>query len=364
MASGDLWAGAEAQVYQIVTALNRLPGVTAAAALLNEGELASRLRQTGVEVRVFPESAVGSWTIYRQLTAFMRAWRPDVVHTHRQKENILGALAARAAGASVCVRTTHGAAEFTPGVRQANKLALRRLDAWAARRLQQRVVAVSDDLAHKLTHALPGATICVIPNGIDVDSMRTAAQPAVALPRNVFHVAFIGRLVPVKRVDVFLRAAADLVFSGQATYRFHIIGDGPLRAALERQSFELDISNDCDFHGFRPDAPSLLAAMNCMVLTSDHEGLPMTTLEARALGIPVVAHAVGGLVPLLQDSSDCRLVATQVPSDYADAIRAVAAAPPLPSASRLPPRYSIGSTSGEYSTLYRVLLQQFRPRTQ
>jgi L-malate glycosyltransferase len=356
IASGDLWAGAEAQVAALVGELARFPGLELASVVLNEGELAARLRTSNVETRIVPESQFTSWTIYRQLAAIMRTWRPDVVHTHRQKENILGAVAARAVGVRACVRTTHGAAEFTPPAWQPHKLALRHLDAWVAGHLQQRVVAVSDDLGRKLTHDLPRAMICVIPNGIDAESVRRLAVPPVPLPNNILHVAIIGRLVPVKRVDLFLRAAAAIMRSGHGHYQFHVIGTGPLRKDLERQAVELGISRNCIFHGFRPDVLSLLAGMACMVLTSDHEGLPMTALEARALGVPVVAHAVGGLVSLLRDDSDCRLVRTQTVHEVARAILEVASVKgPERSLSRLPARYTIGQTSVQYADLYHAL---------
>ena len=321
VASGDLWAGAEAQVYQLVTALNRLPGVTVAAALLNEGELADRMRQAGIEVRVIPERALGSWTIYRRLLAYMLLWRPDIVHTHRQKENILGALAAHVARVPASVRTTHGAPEFAYPAWQLHKRALRRIDVWVARRIQNRVIAVSSELGAKLQLHFVGAKVEVIANGIDAEAVRHAASPAIQLESAYRHIAFVGRLVHVKRVDVFLEAAAALESSYPGKYRFHVLGDGPLRSDLEKTATDLGISNICIFHGFQPDALRWLASMHCLVLTSDHEGLPMVVLEARALGIPVVAHAVGGLVSLLAGQTDCRLVLSQSPQDIASKIR-------------------------------------------
>lgn len=364
VASGDLWAGAEVQVAELATALAKRPGMQVSAVLLNDGELASRLRKAAVETRVFREDRAATWSIYRQMTAFMRAWRPDVVHTHRQKENIVGTLAAYSAGVPVCLRTAHGAPEFIPGALAPHKRALRQLDRWLAKYGQQRVVAVSDELAEKLRHDLPATNICVIPNGIDKTAVRAAATPHVWLRGDAFHVAFVGRLAPVKRVDLFLHAAAELLQIAPKQYRFHIIGDGPLRADLERESASLGISTSCDFHGFQVDAPRWLAAMNCLVLTSDHEGLPMTALEARALGIPVVAHAVGGLVSLLQDANDSRLVATQNPTDYANAIRAVTAVSGDPANCRLPDRFEIASTSEAYATLYQSLLYEDPARKQ
>ena len=360
VASGDLWAGAEAQVAQLIGALRRQPDLELAAVLLNEGELASRLRAMAIETLIVPEHTSLPYTIYRRLLAFMRHWNPDVVHTHRQKENILGSLAARTAKVPVCLRTAHGATEFGLKPWQLPRRTLRGLDRWIARTLQQRTVAVSEELALKLADSMPGASICFIPNGIDVEATRDAAAPPIPLPANLSHVAFIGRLVPVKRLDVFLEAAAELLRGEPDKYLFHIIGDGPLRADLEQLSVELGISSHCEFHGFHADAQRWLAAMDCLVLTSDHEGLPMTCLEAMALGVPVVAHAVGGLSALLQGADNCRLVATQEPHIVAEGIRSTARLPRDRRKSRLPAQYDIDCTSSGYADLYKTLLQRRR----
>lgn len=357
IASGDLWAGAEVQVAQLVGALAKRSGLELAVVLLNEGELADRMRRAGVLIRVIPEHQSSAMSVYRQLVTVMQDWRPNVVHTHRQKENILGALAARAARVPACLRTVHGAPEFTQHWWQLRKQVPRKLDRWIAQNLQQHVVAVSEELKVQLKRTLPGASVSVIPNGIDVDEIRMAAEPPVHLQEGLIHVAYIGRLVPVKRVDIFLRMAAELVLRWPNTYQFHVIGSGPLRPRLEQLSAELRLSTSCHFHGFHANAPRWLAAMNCMVLTSDHEGLPMTALEARALGVPVVAHAVGGLSSLLEGASDCRLVVAGDPNAIVQAIRSAAVASLDRTQSQLPERYRIDSTSAEYSHLYRTLLQ-------
>ena len=288
---------------------------------------------------------------------FMRTWRPDVVHTHRQKENILGAFAARAAHSPASVRTAHGAPEFNYPVWQLHKRALRRLDAWVARHLQQRVIAVSDELGAKLRRNFHGAAITVVPNGIDVEAVRRAASPAAKLEPGLRHIVFVGRLVPVKRVDVFLQTAARLFSSFPGKYRFHVVGDGPLRVDLQQMASDLGISGDCVFHGFLPDAPRWLASMDCLVLTSDHEGLPMTALEARALGIPVVAHAVGGLVTLLENDADCRLVPLQSPAAIAACIRDVTESTQRGARTNaLREPYSIEATVRSHVQLYADLL--------
>ncbi len=360
VASGDLWAGAEVQIAELARAIVRQPGVAVAAVILNEGTLYESLKTAGANVRLMPESQHSAWRLYQQMVSFMREWRPDIVHTHRQKENVLGALAARSAHVRVCLRTIHGAPEMAYSWWPLNKHAPRIVDALVARRWQQRAVAVSDELASRMAMQLRNAAISVIPNGIDSTFVRMRASEPIALEPGVQHVAFLGRLVPVKRVDLFIQAAAALATTDTGRYRFHIIGDGPLRQALEKQTLDLKLDECCVFHGFQSNAPQWLAAMHCLVLCSDHEGVPMTALEARALGIPVVAHAVGGIPDLLNGAADCRLVQIQDPELIAAAIREACAARHQPATSRLPDKYSIAATATRYRSLYEELLASSR----
>jgi glycosyltransferase involved in cell wall biosynthesis len=108
--------------------------------------------------------------------------------------------------------------------------------------------------------------------------------------------------VKVKRVDLFLEAAALLLNEFPSrNWMFHVFGDGPLRASLETRAAFLRIGDKVVFHGHKQDVLTDMSGLHSLVICSDHEGLPMTALEAIALGVPIVAHAVGGLSEQLPD---------------------------------------------------------------
>jgi glycosyltransferase involved in cell wall biosynthesis len=325
--SGDLWAGAEVQAYTLLTALRNLTDVEVAAVLMNDGELARRLTAAGVPVTIVDESTLGPYQILERLRAQITHWRPDVVHTHRSKENVLGALANRLSLNVPSVRTAHGASEHRP---TGMKALLRHrliggLDRWCARHAQERVIAVSRELAVRLAAELPQEKIVVVENGVDLDAVAAQVRPVelrAAQPEAV-HVGIVGRLVPVKRVDLFLQTAA-LLLSAQAgcDWRFHVFGDGPLRLELTRLAAQLELGDSVTFHGHRSDIVACMAALDMLVMCSDHEGLPMTALEAAVVGVPLVAHAVGGLLDVLPESC---LVHAHDAAGYAHAIRTLRA---------------------------------------
>jgi len=324
IASGDNWAGAEVQLFTLATALQTKPGVRVVVVLFNDGKLEQKLREAGVEVSVFDESELNGFQILHQLAHKIREIKPDVIHTHRTKENILGSIAAHMCGNIPALRTAHGASEHLPPWYHIPKRLILFMDRFCGRYLQHRIIAVSEDLAGILQKDFPAGRIEVIENGIDPALLARSAISAkadITPSDSEFKVGIAGRLVPVKRVDIFIQAAAELINAHpELKTSFHIFGDGPLCADLEALTRELGAENAIHFEGHSENMQQALADLDALLITSDHEGLPMVLLEAMVLGTPIIARAVGG-IPRLLDQGECGiLVSDHQASSYADAI--------------------------------------------
>ena len=322
VSSGDLWAGAEVQAFTLMSHLMRMPDTEVSAVLLNEGTLADRLGAAGVPVRVLDERKIAAPRILMQLRGILRGWKPDVIHTHRQKENILGALANRSGRNVPCVRTIHGASERAgaAGWADVRHRVVAGLDRWCGRTLQQRIIAVTRELGARLSQEFPANKIAVIENGVDAEEVRRSAGVAEfrAAEPEATHIGIAGRLVAVKRVDLFIAAAALLSHeSPQRRWKFHIFGEGPMRAHLETLADQCRLRDQVIFHGHRSDIATCVGGLDVLVMCSDHEGMPMIALEAAVLGIPTVAHAVGGLIDVVPQEF---LVVRHDASGYRDGI--------------------------------------------
>jgi glycosyltransferase involved in cell wall biosynthesis len=302
--SGDLWAGAETQAYTLLKSLKG--SCKLHVVLMNDGELANRLRQTGITVEIIDERTTSGIGITRRLISIIKSIKPDLIHTHRQKENILASIANLAANIIPwrrikSLRTTHGAPEH-------NATGLKKIIIWLDRILgiyaQDAVISVSNDLARKLIKTFPAHHIHTIENGIDIDTLKqqTPAPDIRKDAEDYLHIGIVGRLEPVKRIDLFIRTAHQLLNDqNPQKLRFHVIGDGKLKSELIALAIELDLANKILFHGHRSDSTAAIAALDIIVMCSDHEGTPMTALETLALGKPLVAHNVGGLSEVLAD---------------------------------------------------------------
>lgn len=240
--------------------------------------------------------------------------RPDVVHTHGYRPDILDAPLARALGVAT-VTTLHGSSLI--GGSSA-------LHEWLQLRLLSRsdaVVAVSRQIVEDLRKTrVPSARVHCIPNGwvASADPLpREAARKELGLPPSGMVIGWVARLIPVKACDNFLRAFSacrGLPVLGA------IIGEGPERNRLEVLRAELGLEEQVKFCGARPQASQLFTAFDGFVLSSWSEGTPIALLEAMAAGVPVVSTAVGG-IPDVVGPGEAVLVPAEDPVALGAAIR-------------------------------------------
>jgi len=118
--------------------------------------------------------------------------------------------------------------------------------------------------------------------------------------------------VPQKAIHVLLDATPALLHAEPAT-RVLVVGDGPLRGALEAQARRLGIAHAVEFAGYQEDVVSAYAAMDVFVLPSRDEGFGLVFLEAMAVGVPVIGTRVIGSEDAVEDGATGLLV------PYADA---------------------------------------------
>ena len=157
-----------------------------------------------------------------------------------------------------------------------------------------------------------------------------------------------------------LEAAAHLAAAG-TNVRFVAIGQGPLADELRARATQLGLDDATfTFLGYRADAPRYVAAADLFVLASVVEGLPIAVVEALALGVPVVATAVGAVTDLVTDGVDGLLVAPGQPGALANALGALAGDPDRRRAMgeegrRRAAAFGIDPAARRHEELYRAL---------
>ena len=362
IASGDLWAGAEVMFYTLARTLHKELDTKVTAIILNYGTLEQKLRDCGISVHVLDESELNSFQILIQINKIVSDVIPDLIHTHRIKENILGSVSA-ILHRIPSLRTVHGAPESRPPLHNLAKRSILFIDWLTGRYLQQTVVAVSPDLAKKLEHQFPKAKIKVIENGIDIDKTIHNSSSTNSGNKKVssYRVGIAGRLTTVKRVDIFIDSALQLKQKyPDIKINFHIFGNGPLKNSLQGKINSQQANDFIHLEGHCENIAQILPGLDALLMTSDHEGLPMILLEAMCLQTPIIAHAVGG-IPHLLDQGKCGvLVSEHTAHAFAEAIIKVIKQPrrnlTQPAFERVKQYYSAKHSANAYLEAYRSLI--------
>lgn len=264
-----------------------------------QGVLVERLRAADIEV--FSASCDHPLHCLRaraQLRDWMRQDPADLVQTMLFHANILGTMAAKAAGIHIRVG----------GVRVAERSRLRKItEAWAMKRMDA-VVCVSDSVREFVKQVHKTKTpLHVIGNSVDLQQADATPQVdwrqlhAAHGPLGDQVLLFVGRLHIQKGVDVLLRALPELL-DRYPDLQVVIVGDGPLRGWIESRANEMGRKRVAVI-GWRSDAHSLIKGCRLLVLPSRYEGMPNVVMEAMAASKPVAATRVEGVNELLREGA-------------------------------------------------------------
>lgn len=244
----------------------------------------------------------------RELAKVLRQLGPEVVHTHSSKAGILGRFAARLAGVPVVVHTVHGLAFYRGQnflVNRAYKFA-ERLAATQA----DRIVAVAQAMVSQAVAAgVAGPEkFITIYAGFDTESFspatarqRARVREALGIPAEAFVVGKLARLAPGKGQQFLIESLGPLMKRHENLWCL-LVGDGVLRTTIEAQIKQLGIDGRVRLAGLvSPDrVGKMLWAMDMLVHTSDHEGLPLVLVQGLLAGLPVAAFDLDGASEVIE----------------------------------------------------------------
>jgi sugar transferase (PEP-CTERM/EpsH1 system associated) len=299
----------------VVNLINRMPPDTyrhAIVSLTDITDFRARIVKSDVQFFALNKAPGHGFVLYPRLVRLFCGIRPAIVHT-RNLAALEATVPAWFAGVRVRVHGEHGR---DVGDLDGSNRTYRRVRR-VYRPFVSRYVAVSQDLEQYLHHGIgvDSTRIVRICNGVDTTRFAPADRraPIEACPftdPDLWIVGTVGRMQAVKDQVTLAHAFAAAVKSSAVANRMRLVmvGDGPLRAEVERILDDAKIRHLAWLPGERSDIPDVLRGLDCFVLPSLAEGISNTVLEAMASGLPVVATRVGGNPELVDDGTTGRLV--------------------------------------------------------
>ena len=274
----------------------------------------------GLRVTCLDQGKPYDLRVLPRLVRLLREHRVDVLHMHLPYSAIIGRIASRFAPVRSVVYTEHNVWErYRWPTSTLNRLTYGWNDA---------VIAVSGSVERSISsryRANGRPKLAVIPNGIDLDELLAVPREPAAvraefgIPQSHSLVVHVANFTPKKRHEDLLEAA-QLVLEREPSVTFLLVGQGPLESAMKERARELGLADRVVFAGFRPDATRLVAGADVFVLSSLYEGLPVSLLEAMAVGTAVVTTEVGGIGEAITDGVEGLLVKPGRPDQLADGI--------------------------------------------
>jgi glycosyltransferase involved in cell wall biosynthesis len=271
----------------------------------------------------------------RALAALVRLFRrirPHVVHARSAKARVLGPIAARLAGVPVVLQTVHGWS-FNNAIegRRSVFIGLERLSAAlcdCSIFVSERDLAEGVELGLVKPDAVTRGRAALIRSGIDLSQFRRLDpeeradfRAGLGVPDRQTVISLVQRLSPPKTPLVFVEAIR-LVLATHPDVAVWIVGNGPLRQAVESEVEAAGLRSHVRFLGLRTDIAAILSATDVVVHSSLREGLPRVVVESLAVGTPVVATDVGGVSQVIRSGVNGLLVPPGDPVSLAQAILA------------------------------------------
>lgn len=278
--------------------------------LKERGPVADEIEQLAI-----PVVHVNGW---RDLISFMKRQPLDIVHTHLYRANIIGRIAAHAAGVTQVISSQRSIDDW-------KKPWHVWLDRWTAH-YAKTIIANSQYARDLLTRRekIPGKKITVIYNGLEPLPKFSAKELAEFRKKYDVHdkdilIGSVTRFHQEKGVH-YIPSIVQAVVKQKPNVKFILVGDGPEKKKIESGIDRMALTEYVRFTGYHPAAARVISLFNIFFLASREESFPQALLEALACGVPAVCTDVGGVKELVTARETGLLVKPKDPQLLAETI--------------------------------------------
>ena len=262
---------------------------------------------------------------YKQLLKLCKEEKYDVIHCNTPIGGVLGRLVGKKCKTPKVIYQAHGF-HFYKGSSALSWLVYYPIEKMLAHITDVLITINREDYerAKKKMHLRNGGTVFYVPGvGIDCtdktvdDSVRAEKRKELGIKESDVGVISMGDLIARKNYEVSINAIKKTT---NHSIKLFICGQGPEYDKLNNLIIKLGLSDRVFMLGYRNDISDLLAAMDVFLITSKQEGLPRSTMEAMAAGLPCIASDIRGNTDLLKDIDENCLCKANDPECFAKAL--------------------------------------------
>jgi len=268
-------------------------------------------------------------TAYTQLKALIEKEKYDAIHCNTPIGGVLGRIVGKQCHVQKVIYQAHGF-HFYKGAPHSHWLLYYPIEKWLAHHTDALITINQEDFALAKTKfkLRKGGKVYYVP-GVGIDTSQYAiGEKTREEKRNELNlgdgdIALIsmGDLIERKNYAVAIRAVAE---ANNDKLHYFICGKGPEEETLKGLAKELNVTRQIHFLGFRSDIKELLAASDIFLFTTKQEGLPRSTMEAMASGLPCVASRIRGNTDLLENTEGGFLCDASDVAAYAEKLNLLA----------------------------------------
>lgn len=297
---GHEFYGAQSHILELSDALQQ-QGHDVLVLVGSVGDLTDKFTERNLTFRHVPElvhpmKPLTDLKAVKSLSRIIKDYQPDIVATHSSKAGIVGRLAAKLSGVPSTF-TAHGWS-FADGVPEKQRRVALILERFTAR-FADKIIAVADNerefgLLHKVA---PPEKVVTIHYGVEdhatlhpVIADRAKSEKRILNNAGV-QLTMVAGFRKQKDHPTLINALAEL---SELNWHLNLLGDGELQESIAGLIDSKNLSDRVSFHGAVNNVTDYLLDTDLLVLTTNWEGLPISTIEGLSFGLPVIATSVAG----------------------------------------------------------------------
>ena len=277
------FSGAENVVCQIISMMKDYPDVEMAYCS-QDGQIREALAERGIKFYPLTDGFTVS-----EVKRVLKEYKPDIIHAHDMRASFI---AARSAGKTKIVSHIHNS-DF-----EARKISPKSVAYLLGLPKFSSVIWVSNSCFKSYYFSKFFAKKSkILYNVIDGEAVLKRAESDEN--NYSYDIAYVGRLANPKNPQRLVKIVS-LLKNQKPDIKVALVGSGDLEDETKSLAETLGVSKNIEFLGFMSNPLGVLKSAKVMVMTSDREGLPMTALEAMALGVPIVSTPTDGLCDVVK----------------------------------------------------------------